>query len=210
MAKHFSESEKQRIKNRILDDGKELFEKYGVKKTSIDKLVEKVGIAKGTFYHFYTSREAMIYELILKVEMELHKEEMKNLNDLLEIYEFPEALKHVVWKSLEKMEEDPLLKTLNDPQFINEIWNKLSEQEKNQGNDQDQIKVKEFIEAAELRGYEVTVPPQVFNSLLMSIFILYINQHMIGEPWEETIELMITSLFEKLFIKIKGEKPALK
>lgn len=205
MAKHFSESEKQIIKSRILEDGKELFKQNGIKKTSIDKLVEKVGIAKGSFYNFYASKEAMIYELILKVETEMQKVELKNLNDFLEEYEFPEALKHVVWRSLKKMDEDPLLKTLNDPQFISEIWNKLSDQDKLLGNDQDQNRVTEFITAAKLRGYELTVPPSVFDSFLMSIFIIYINKYMIGEAWVETIELLMTTMFEKLFVKQKDE-----
>jgi AcrR family transcriptional regulator len=208
MPKHFSEIEKQIIKNRILENGKELFEKNGIKKTSIDKIVEMVGIAKGSFYNFYASKEAMVYELILMVENKMHEEEMKNLNDFLNEHEFPEALRLVMWNSLEKMEEHPLLKSLSDPQLMSEIWNKLSDQEKDQGYEQDQKRVTEFVAAAKQNGYDLALPSQVFNSVMMSIFTVYMNKDMVGEAWEETIELMMTALFEKLFIRRKDEAQA--
>ena len=78
MERHFSENEKQLIKKRLLVEGKDLFENCGIKKTSVDKIVEKVGIAKGSFYNFYASKESMVYDLIMNIEIKMHKDEMDN------------------------------------------------------------------------------------------------------------------------------------
>lgn len=38
--------------------------RYGIRKTSIDELVKEVGIAKGSFYSFYPSKEVLFFEVI--------------------------------------------------------------------------------------------------------------------------------------------------
>lgn len=45
----------------------------GIKKTTVDELVEAVHIPKGTFYLFYKSKELLLYDAIMEKEEELHK-----------------------------------------------------------------------------------------------------------------------------------------
>ncbi|SFH28916.1 transcriptional regulator, TetR family [Desulfotomaculum arcticum] len=211
MARHFSETEKQTIKKKLLHEGKVLLEKYGVKKTSVDKIVEKVGIAKGSFYNFYPSKESMVFDIVLDIETEIHKEEMNNLHTFLAEYEFPEAMKHTVLKSLGFMQNEPLLLIVNDPQLIQEIWSKSSEQQKERSTRRNQNRVTDFIQAAGQKGYSLTVPATVFEASLMSFFLIYINQNMVGESGHEALELMMKATFGKIFVKgcigdIKGEK----
>lgn len=201
MARHFSETEKQTIKKKLLNEGKVLLEKYGIKKTSVDKIVEKVGIAKGSFYNFYPSKESMVFDIVLDIETEIHKEEMNNLHTFLTEYEFPEAMKHTVLKSLGFMQNEPLLLIVNDPQLIQEIWSKSSEQQKERSTRQNQNRVTDFIQAAKQKGYRLTVPATVFEASLMSFFLIYINQNMVGESGHEALELMMKATFGKIFVK---------
>lgn len=201
MAKHFSENEKQIIKLSMLKEGKKLFEKYGVKKTSIDKIVENVGIAKGSFYNFYASKESMVFDLIMDIEAKMHIEEMKNLHSFLHKYEYPEALKYTVWKSLNYMNEEPLLLILNNPQLLYEIWSKINEKEKQRGIYQDQNRVQDFIDMAKQKGYKLTESSSVFNATLLSFFMIYINQNMAGESGHDALEFIMKATLGKLFIK---------
>jgi AcrR family transcriptional regulator len=68
MPKSFSNSEKEWIKNKLLEEGYKLFEKYGVQKTSIDQIIRKVGISKGSFYLFYKSKEELFFDILEKLE----------------------------------------------------------------------------------------------------------------------------------------------
>lgn len=201
MARRFSETEKQTIKKKLLNEGKVLLEKYGVKKTSVDKIVEKVGIAKGSFYNFYPSKESMVFDIVMDIETEIHEEEMNNLHTFLAEYEFPEAMKHTVLKSLGFMQNEPLLLIVNDPQLIQEIWSKSSEQQKERSTRQNQNRVTDFIQAAKQKGYRLTVSATVFEASLMSFFLIYINQNMVGESGHEALELMIKATFGKIFVK---------
>lgn len=201
MARHFSEDEKQIIKERLLNEGKKLLEIYGVKKTSVDKIIEKVGIAKGSFYNFYSSKESMVFELLMDIEVELHKKEMEQLHKFLEEFEFPEALKRTVWKSIDFIKEEPLLLIHKDPQLIYEIWSKISKKEKARSVQQDQGKIDDLIGEAKQRGYKLTVPAPVLNATLMSFFWIYVNHKMIGESGIDALELIMGSTFEKIFVK---------
>lgn len=49
----------------IYDSADQLFREYGVDKVSVDQIVEKAGVAKGTFYVHYDSKDALIAEFIL-------------------------------------------------------------------------------------------------------------------------------------------------
>jgi len=51
-------------RNEILDKAQELFYTKGYKQTSIRDIIDGVGIAKGTFYHYFSSKIQLLDELI--------------------------------------------------------------------------------------------------------------------------------------------------
>jgi AcrR family transcriptional regulator len=64
MPRAFTETEKERIRARLIESGRECFARYGLAKTSIEDLVRPVGIAKATFYLFFESKEALYVETV--------------------------------------------------------------------------------------------------------------------------------------------------
>ncbi len=65
----FSLSEEQKEKQRkiLLAKGKELMLQYGIKKTTVDDIVNACGIAKGTFYLYFNSKEDFFCRLITDI-----------------------------------------------------------------------------------------------------------------------------------------------
>lgn len=61
----FTEEEKGQIKIIMLEAGFPLLKKYGMTHTTISKITEAAGIAKGTFYHFWKNKEEYMADLIL-------------------------------------------------------------------------------------------------------------------------------------------------
>lgn len=51
-------------KSKIYKSAKELFALNGLENVSVDSIVEKAGVAKGTFYIYFESKEALITTLI--------------------------------------------------------------------------------------------------------------------------------------------------
>ncbi len=79
MPRGFSDKEKIMIQESLMENGKRLFSSYGLKKTSISDITRAAGIAQGSFYNFFDSKEELYFE-ILEAEEQTMKEKL--LNDL--------------------------------------------------------------------------------------------------------------------------------
>lgn len=64
MAKAFTEEEKLKIKEKIMETALELFHDKGTKSLNIQELTKRVGIAQGSFYNFWKDKESLIVDLI--------------------------------------------------------------------------------------------------------------------------------------------------
>ncbi|UCH89854.1 MAG: TetR/AcrR family transcriptional regulator, partial [Thermoplasmata archaeon] len=60
----------------IIEVGEQLFMERGYENTSVEAIIKQVGIAKGTFYHYFKTKEDMLNEI-----MEKYVEEMKVMMD---------------------------------------------------------------------------------------------------------------------------------
>ncbi|NJE13628.1 TetR/AcrR family transcriptional regulator [Thermococcus sp. LS2] len=47
-------------REKILKAARELFAEKGYDKTTVDEIVERAGVAKGTFYNYFKSKEELI------------------------------------------------------------------------------------------------------------------------------------------------------
>lgn len=64
MPKIFSDQDRKIIKNKLLNSGLQLLEAKPYKSISLDEVTKLTGIAKGTFYNFFSSKESFFYEII--------------------------------------------------------------------------------------------------------------------------------------------------
>lgn len=60
----FEPKEKEQLKLTMLEAGFPLLKEYGMTHTTISKITDAAGIAKGTFYHFWNNKEEYLAELI--------------------------------------------------------------------------------------------------------------------------------------------------
>jgi AcrR family transcriptional regulator len=76
----FSEREKERIYEKLREEGEKLFVQHGLRKVTVDELSQAAGIAKGTFYHFYESKEHLFMDINVKIQFKL----WERMNTVLE------------------------------------------------------------------------------------------------------------------------------
>jgi len=65
MPRAFKEEEKEKIHRKLLETGRSCFLRYGLKKTTIEDVVQPAGIAKSSFYLFFESKEALYVDVIM-------------------------------------------------------------------------------------------------------------------------------------------------
>lgn len=63
MVKGFTPKEQEVLRRKLLDEAYRLFSTQGYAKTSVEEIARAVGIAKGSFYHFFASKEHLVWEL---------------------------------------------------------------------------------------------------------------------------------------------------
>lgn len=64
MATAFTDSEKVQIRKRLMEAAEDCLGKFGVKKTTVDQLVQMARISKGAFYQFFPSKEILFFKVL--------------------------------------------------------------------------------------------------------------------------------------------------
>lgn len=64
----------------IIQAAQILFETHGYEKTSVESIIQRVGIAKGTFYYYFRTKEDILFAIVEKiiVDLENHFSEINN------------------------------------------------------------------------------------------------------------------------------------
>lgn len=82
MPKSLSDAERAYIKKRLMEEAKSCLNQFGMRKTTVDELVRRVNIPKGTFYLFYASKELLFFDVLCELHDELHQDILNRLNEL--------------------------------------------------------------------------------------------------------------------------------
>src|SRR5687768_17315542 len=115
MPKGFSQKEKELIRSKLLQKGREYFEKYGLRKTNVEDLTRAAGISKGAFYLFFDSKEELFLEILEAFESEFREGLFR--------YAFQpgkparESFKELLRTALVTWDRYPLLKGFNQEEF---------------------------------------------------------------------------------------------
>src|SRR5690625_3889333 len=98
------------ITDSIIEQGRILFSKFGFQKTSIHEITESVGIAQGTFYNFFDSKEEL-YFVILELEEEKVKNQLTHV-DIFKENEPKKANKQMIRELIKTVETNPFIREL--------------------------------------------------------------------------------------------------
>ncbi len=190
MVKGFSSREREIINESLLDKGKALFESYGIKKTRIKDLTDAVGIAQGTFYNFFDSKEEL-YFTILEREEEIIKNKFIS-NKIMSNKVSPESLKTFLNIGFELIDSNPFLKQIMSGEEYNTILRKLPEEKVKDHIENDTDLLRPFIEKWQEEGLIIEESPEVISGLLRALFTISLHKKEIGEDvYQDTIRLLI-------------------
>ena len=69
----FTDYETEQLRKALLKETRRCAVTLGMKKTSVDQLTKAVGIAKGSFYKFYESKEMLFFAVLENIHSELYR-----------------------------------------------------------------------------------------------------------------------------------------
>ena len=200
MPKAWSEREKELIKKTLLNEGKKLFEKYGLQKTTVDDIVHAAQISKGSFYIFYQSKEELYFDVLDSTEQELREKIFENLFK-------PEINRRDSFKSflsqmVEILTTMPLYEQINASNY-ELLLRKLPEETLQKHMDKDQENVAKYFVDWMDKGWMRKVDIQALNGLLLALIQFVMHREEFGENFEATKDLWIDAISFYLIIDDK-------
>ncbi len=124
----FTLEKREEIKTQLLEIGVSLIKEKGIKKMTIDEIVEQAGIGKGTFYHFFLSKESFVLSVIQFSKENIYRciNEAVAVNGGINRRNFEELLQkfsisgdHNMIRSMTQEDEEWLTKKLPQEMAIN-------------------------------------------------------------------------------------------
>ncbi len=190
MPRPFSEEEKKQIRLKLLEEGKKLFIRFGLKKTGVTELTNAAGISQGAFYLFFNSKEEL-YFAILELEEQAVREKFLRWfseEETLTLARFKDFLRLAV----KAFEENPLLRRLWLEREIDDLLRRLPPELMEKHTLNDTAVLEPLIKNWQDAGYMVKGSPEVITGVIRTLFLLPLHYREIGEDlFPEVLEMYI-------------------
>lgn len=194
MPKALSAQERETIQNRLKSEARQCLRTLGIKKTTVDELVGRVHIPKGTFYLFYQSKELLFFDVLMDFHNELQA-------DLISVVEQQQTLNTknlvTILYSLFKRVDGSFLAAMIQNNDIELLMRKLPPQLVQDHQRTDDLSMERFLSLLPLTLEEHRV--QVFSAALRAVFLSMLHKSEIGEDvFDEALLLMLTGIVAQL------------
>jgi AcrR family transcriptional regulator len=121
----FSDDERARIRDGLIETGREQFLKYGPERTRVKDITDPVGIAKPTFYQFFDSKGELHLEVISRETeefVELLQEEIETTDDVRQ------GVERLFTSYLQFIEQNPNLHKLTSGNHPRELFRNVPQE----------------------------------------------------------------------------------
>lgn len=199
MPKGFNDNEKQIIRKALIDKGKLLFSTYGLKRTSIEDLTRAAGIAQGSFYAFYDSKEELYFE-ILEIEQDNIRDQLKR-EDIISDTNPKNSIKKLLLHSLDLIENNALIRQFYFENEMDTLIRKLPAEKLEAHINKDTDVLLPVIYKWQKDGIIIKKEPEVIAGVLRAIFVTSLHKKEIGESvYMKTIDLLIELIVDGLVV----------
>ena len=187
MPKSYSEQEREYIRKRLKEEAAKCLAKYGVRRTTVDEIVRRVNIPKGTFYLFYKSKELLLFEVIQEQHELINRELYQAILGLQGKELTAEKLTDMIFHFF-KMTEELLILKLLDIGEVELLVRKLP-QEVVAGHLQDDTDTIEKMLA--LLPVKEEVDIKVISAAFHAIYYATLHREQIGEQYDQALRALI-------------------
>ncbi len=196
MPKGFSEKQKETIRAKLLEKGRECLATYGIKKTNVEDLTKAAGISKGAFYLFFNSKEELFLEVLEQYEAEMRdkifefvmrpkKSPKQNVKAMLsEAFAFWESTSFLT--NFKRDDFETLLLKVSPDRVMAHIR-------------RDDAFVANMMEKWKREGLKIRQDPKAVSGLMKALFFVSLHKDDFGsDTYPDTMDLLIDLVSEYL------------
>lgn len=199
MSRGFTNGEKKEIREKLIEALESELKYQKINKISIDELVSKVGIAKGSFYLFFKSKEFLFMELINKIQGDIvdsfkHIAKEENISE-------KEKLKKFFFILIQELQHNPWLYQLSTVGFDKTI-RRLPEDMKETLRKNDIADIQKILENLDLAP---TASLEEITVILQIILASIVRKEEFGNNYNTSVNLMVNILVDNLFENEGGD-----
>lgn len=199
MPKSFTKRERDFIKRRLIEEATQCLAQYGARKTTVDELVKRVNIPKGTFYLFYGSKELLFYDVFNYFHDELHKKMLSEIACLNQDLD-PGKLTELIFSLYKLVAHSFLLKFMTEGE-LEMMLRKLPPETAAKHAEKDDFSIEQLLS---LVPHLTTDQNRVFSAALRGVFLSMLHKHEIGEEvFDDALKIMIHGVVIQMF---EGDK----
>lgn len=190
MPRKFNDNEREYIKKRLKEEAMRCLTLYGIKKTSVDELVKRANIPKGTFYLMYESKEILFFEVINDIHEELEKMMFSRLQVLTGNIT-TDILTDVLYQVYAEVNKSGLLNVMINGE-MDFLMKKLPEKVVKEHMENDNLSMEKLFHFLPLRD-EASI--EIFSGALRGIFMTLLYKREIGEKiFDDALKLMLRGI----------------
>ncbi len=195
MPKAFSGYEREHIRRRLMEEARQCMVQYGMRKTTVDELVRRVNIPKGTFYLFYDSKELLFFDVFLAFHDEVQARLLSEIK-AMEGNVDASGLTEVIFGLCKLVEGSFMLRFMTDGE-LELLIRKLPPEVAAKHAELDDFSVEQLLcLVPDMKAERV----RVFSAALRGIFLAMLYKNEIGEEvFDEALRVMIRGVVTQMF-----------
>ena len=181
------------IRKDLLDEALCCAVTIGMRKTSVEQLTEAAGIAKGSFYKFFPSKELLFFAVLENIHTETYAVAEKALQDNAELPPTERAAKIILAACKYLSDTKAMTFIENDAEYL---LRRIPEDIKNAHYHDDEIHIRQILEASELMpkgGMELAA------ATIRGLILTVSHQGEIGKLYPQVLETLVHGACKELF-----------
>ncbi|MDF2841437.1 MAG: TetR family transcriptional regulator [Clostridia bacterium] len=193
MATAFRENEKEQIKANLKNAAQQCLGKFGVRKTTVDQLVQMAGISKGAFYIFYPSKEILFFTVLEEFQGTLIEDLFTEIGNSgsLSIQEFSE----LIYGLYKKVGQSFMMSIIQNQEF-EYLIRKIPEEYLYHHKSFDDMLAKRLLSHLKLKR---NTEDALIAASLRAIFMSLLHVKEIGEKeFDQVLKLLITGFAQQI------------
>ena len=189
----FTEYETEQLRKALLKETRRCAVTLGMKKTSVDQLTKAIGIAKGSFYKFYESKELLFFAVLEGIHSELYGVADEVLRENVGLPSAERAAEAVLAVCRRLSDTGDMVFIENDAKLL---LQRLPEDVKNDHYHDDETHIRQLLEKYELVPKRGT---SMVAATVRGLILTVSHKEQIGELYPQVLRMLVRGACEELY-----------
>ncbi len=189
----FTDYETEQLRVALLKEARRCAVTLGLRKTSVDQLTRAVGIAKGSFYRFYESKEMLFFAVLESIHFELYDVADRVLSEEGGLPPSQRAAKAILAVCKRLSDTGDMAFIENDARLL---LQRLPESVKDEHYHDDETHIRALLES---RGLQPNGGIALAAAAIRGLILTVSHKEQIGEMYPQVLKTLVCGACRELF-----------